>query len=137
MAEDVGFVNMAGKAATGGAPTLGIGMLCYAFIVKTHTNSLKKLPSMMYPPVATPRSAHGFARTSSPPYPGVTVSGTYTCGVAPEASFSQVRGRTYATFPVGINDGVWAFSMRSSLGGGRRQAAMARPGHWQLEQHRN
>ena len=57
MAEDVGFVNMAGKAATEEAPTLGIGMLGYAFMGKAHTNALKKLPYMMYPPVAIPRLA--------------------------------------------------------------------------------
>ncbi|MEZ4669650.1 MAG: hypothetical protein R3E39_17225 [Anaerolineae bacterium] len=44
MAEEVGFTTMAGKAASGEAPTLGIGMLGYAFMGKAHTNALKKLP---------------------------------------------------------------------------------------------
>ncbi|HND23400.1 MAG TPA: putative Ig domain-containing protein, partial [Rhodocyclaceae bacterium] len=67
--------------------------------------------------------ADGYARAMSPPYPGVTVSGTYTCGIAPDASFSQVRGQTYATFPVGINDGGSSFAMLSSLGGGAAMGA--------------
>jgi predicted dehydrogenase len=52
---DVGFINMAGPKATGDAPTIGVGMLGYAFMGKAHTNALKKLPYMMYPPVAIPR----------------------------------------------------------------------------------
>jgi predicted dehydrogenase len=46
---------MAGPKATGAAPTVGVGMLGYAFMGKAHTNALKKLPYMMYPPVAIPR----------------------------------------------------------------------------------
>ena len=55
MAEEVGFVSMAGRKASGQAPELGIGMLGYAFMGKAHTNALKKLPYMMYPPVAIPK----------------------------------------------------------------------------------
>ncbi len=55
MADEVGFVSMASKAAAGDAPTLGIGMLGYAFMGKAHTNAFKKLPYMMYPPVAIPK----------------------------------------------------------------------------------
>jgi predicted dehydrogenase len=55
MADEVGFVSMASKAAAGNAPTLGIGMLGYAFMGKAHTNAFKKLPYMMYPPVAIPK----------------------------------------------------------------------------------
>src|SRR5690349_8942822 len=55
MADEVGFVSMASKAAAGDAPTLGIGMLGYAFMGKAHTNAFKKLPYMMYPPIAIPR----------------------------------------------------------------------------------
>lgn len=55
MAEEVGFINMAGRRAESDAPTLGIGMLGYAFMGKAHSNALKKLPYMMYPPVAIPR----------------------------------------------------------------------------------
>lgn len=52
---DGGFTSMAGKQAEGEAPTLGIGMLGYAFMGKAHSNAFKKLPYMMYPPVAIPR----------------------------------------------------------------------------------
>lgn len=52
---DVGFVNMAGAKASGQAPSVGIGMLGYAFMGKAHTNAYKKMPYMMYPPVAIPR----------------------------------------------------------------------------------
>lgn len=55
MADEVGFISMAGRAAAGDAPTIGIGMLGYAFMGKAHSNGLKKLPYMMYPPVAIPR----------------------------------------------------------------------------------
>lgn len=52
---EVGFVNMAGPHASSDAPTIGIGMLGYAFMGKAHTNAYKTLPYMMYPPVAIPR----------------------------------------------------------------------------------
>jgi len=55
MPDEVGFVSMAGRKAEKEAPTLGIGMLGYAFMGKAHSNALKKLPYMMYPPVAIPR----------------------------------------------------------------------------------
>ncbi len=55
MAEEVGFTSMAGAKAEGEAPTIGIGMLGYAFMGKAHSNAFKKLPYMMYPPVAIPR----------------------------------------------------------------------------------
>ncbi|MCB1968225.1 MAG: hypothetical protein KDI64_19875, partial [Candidatus Accumulibacter sp.] len=60
----------------------------------------------------------GMARTSSPPYAGVAISGVYVAGVASDVNFGQVRGRTYATFPSGINDGGSSFATLSSLGGG-------------------
>lgn len=52
---NVGFVTMAGPKAEGTAPTVGVGMLGYAFMGKAHSNALKKLPYMMYPPPAIPR----------------------------------------------------------------------------------
>jgi predicted dehydrogenase len=55
MPDEVGFITMAGRKAEKEAPTLGIGMLGYAFMGKAHSNALKKLPYMMYPPVAIPR----------------------------------------------------------------------------------
>ncbi|NDJ63064.1 MAG: Gfo/Idh/MocA family oxidoreductase [Chloroflexi bacterium] len=54
---DGGFTSMAGARAEGEAPELGVGMLGYAFMGKAHSNALKKLPYMMYPPVAVPRLA--------------------------------------------------------------------------------
>ncbi len=36
------------------APRIGVGMLGYAFMGKAHTNALKKIPYMMYPPPAIP-----------------------------------------------------------------------------------
>jgi predicted dehydrogenase len=53
--KEVGFVSMAGAKATGTAPTIGVGVLGYAFMGKAHSNAFKKLPYMMYPPVAIPR----------------------------------------------------------------------------------
>jgi len=52
---ETGFTNMAGTAAAGSAPEIGIGMLGYAFMGKAHSNAFKKLPYMMYPPVALPK----------------------------------------------------------------------------------
>src|SRR5258708_26603965 len=52
---EVGFVNMAGPRASVDAPTIGVGLLGYAFMGKAHTNAYKVLPYMMYPPVAIPR----------------------------------------------------------------------------------
>jgi len=49
------FTQMAGAKATGDAPSIGVGMLGYAFMGKAHSNAYKKLPYMMYPPVAIPR----------------------------------------------------------------------------------
>jgi predicted dehydrogenase len=52
---EVGFVNMASTAASSDAPTVGIGILGYAFMGKAHTNAFKKIPYMMYPPAALPK----------------------------------------------------------------------------------
>ncbi|MEL6308828.1 MAG: Gfo/Idh/MocA family oxidoreductase, partial [Chloroflexota bacterium] len=49
------FTSMAGKAADGDAPEIGIGMLGYAFMGKAHSNAFRKIPYMMYPPAAIPR----------------------------------------------------------------------------------
>ena len=54
MSSGGGFTAMTGAAAEGAAPTLGIGMLGYAFMGKAHSNAWKKLPYMMYPPPAIP-----------------------------------------------------------------------------------
>jgi predicted dehydrogenase len=55
MSEQVGFTSMAGARAEGDAPEIGIGMLGYAFMGKAHSNAFKKIPYLMYPPVAIPR----------------------------------------------------------------------------------
>jgi predicted dehydrogenase len=55
MSEATGFTTMAGGRAQGDTPTVGIGMLGYAFMGKAHTNAYKTIPYMMYPPPATPR----------------------------------------------------------------------------------
>ncbi len=52
--KDTGFAAMAGPAAEGEAPHIGVGMLGYAFMGKAHTNAYKKIPYMMYPPPAIP-----------------------------------------------------------------------------------
>ena len=49
------FTSMAAEGSDVEAPELGIGMLGYAFMGKAHTNAFKKIPYMMYPPVAIPR----------------------------------------------------------------------------------
>ncbi len=55
MAEEVGFVTMAGAKASEEAPEVGVGMFGYAFMGKAHSNAYKKMPYMMYPPPAIPR----------------------------------------------------------------------------------
>lgn len=55
MSEETGFTTMAAGRAAGEAPEVGFGMLGYAFMGKAHTNALKKIPYLMYPPVAIPR----------------------------------------------------------------------------------
>jgi predicted dehydrogenase len=52
---ETGFTSMANAKASGEAPEIGIGLLGYAFMGKAHSNAFKKLPYMMYPPVAIPR----------------------------------------------------------------------------------
>ena len=49
------FTSMAAAGSDVEAPEIGIGMLGYAFMGKAHTNAFKKIPYMMYPPVAIPR----------------------------------------------------------------------------------
>jgi predicted dehydrogenase len=55
MSEETGFTTMAAARAERHAPVIGVGMLGYAFMGKAHSNALKKIPYMMYPPVAIPR----------------------------------------------------------------------------------
>src|SRR5438067_5705388 len=65
MADQVGFVTMAGAKATKQAPEIGVGMLGYAFMGKAHSNGFKKIPYMMYPPVAIPRLVAIAGRTEA------------------------------------------------------------------------
>ena len=53
--EAAAFTKMASAKAEQEAPVIGFGMLGYAFMGKAHSNALKTLPYMMYPPVAIPR----------------------------------------------------------------------------------
>ena len=55
MAEGAGFTTMAAAAADQEAPQIGVGMLGYAFMGKAHSNAMKKLPYMIYPPPAVPK----------------------------------------------------------------------------------
>jgi predicted dehydrogenase len=55
MSDQSGFTSMAGAKAQGDAPEIGVGILGYAFMGKAHSNAFKKLPYMMYPPVAIPK----------------------------------------------------------------------------------
>jgi predicted dehydrogenase len=56
---------MAGARSESAAPEIGIGMLGYAFMGKAHSNAFKKLPYMMYPPVAIPKLAAIAGRNES------------------------------------------------------------------------
>ena len=49
------FTSMTGARPAAAAPEVGIGMLGYAFMGKAHSNAFRKIPYMMYPPVAIPR----------------------------------------------------------------------------------
>ena len=56
MTDRVGFVTMGNvQKTTGNVPTLGIGMLGYAFMGKAHTNAYKKLNYIYTPPPAYAR----------------------------------------------------------------------------------
>jgi predicted dehydrogenase len=54
MSKSGGFTAMADAKAVRQAPTIGVGMMGYAFMGKAHSNAYKKIPYMMYPPVAIP-----------------------------------------------------------------------------------
>jgi predicted dehydrogenase len=48
------FTDMAAATSASAAPSVGVGMLGYSFMGKAHSNALKKLPYMIYPPPAVP-----------------------------------------------------------------------------------
>lgn len=55
MSDQVGFVTMGqARSVEGEIPTVGIGMLGYAFMGKAHVNGYKKIPYIMWPPAAIP-----------------------------------------------------------------------------------
>ncbi len=54
MSDGSGFTAMAGARAEGEVPEIGFGMLGYAFMGKAHSNAMRKIPYMMYPPPAIP-----------------------------------------------------------------------------------
>jgi predicted dehydrogenase len=62
---ETGFTTMAGAKSESAAPEIGIGMLGYAFMGKAHSNAFKKLPYMMYPPVAIPKLVAVAGRSES------------------------------------------------------------------------
>ena len=55
MSRSGGFTSMAGPAAEGEAPEIGVAMLGYAFMGKAHSNAFRTIPYMIYPPPAIPR----------------------------------------------------------------------------------
>lgn len=56
MSEQVGFVTMGEtKGPAENIPSIGVGVLGYAFMGKAHTNAYKKLPYIFWPPAAIPR----------------------------------------------------------------------------------
>jgi len=56
MSDRVGFVTMGdARGPSGDIPSIGVGMLGYAFMGKAHANAYKKIPYIYWPPAAIPR----------------------------------------------------------------------------------
>ncbi len=55
MSKDVGFVTMGNTTEVGDVPTVGVGMLGYAFMGKAHTNGFHQMPYIIWPPPAMPK----------------------------------------------------------------------------------
>ena len=67
MADDVGFTTMGSVSGPDGdIPSVGIGMIGYAFMGKAHSNGYKKIPYMMYPPAANPILVNIAGRSKEP-----------------------------------------------------------------------
>ena len=49
------FTSMASTEVSEDVPEVGVGMLGYAFMGKAHSNAMRKIPYMIYPPPAVPR----------------------------------------------------------------------------------
>jgi len=73
------FTAQAGPRAEGTAPTVGVGMLGYAFMGKAHSNAYKKIPYLMYPPVAIPRLVAVCGRSQAPTVEAMQRYGYDTC----------------------------------------------------------
>lgn len=54
MSEETQGVSAIGNVPVDGLPEIGVGLLGYAFMGKAHSNALKKIPYMVYPPPAYP-----------------------------------------------------------------------------------
>src|SRR5437899_5944633 len=61
--QQVGFVTMGQAGAAEEVPSIGIGMLGYAFMGKAHSNALKKIAYMTWPPPFIPRLVSISGRT--------------------------------------------------------------------------
>jgi predicted dehydrogenase len=55
MADETGFTTMGRAGGAGDVPEIGVGMLGYAFMGKAHSNALKTLAYMAWPPPLVPR----------------------------------------------------------------------------------
>lgn len=49
------FTSMASTEVSEDVPEVGVGMLGYAFMGKAHSNAMRKIPYMIYPPPAVPK----------------------------------------------------------------------------------
>ncbi len=61
----VGFVTMGDQRAEGEVPSIGIGMLGYAFMGRAHSNALKKMAWAVWPPPYLPRLVAIAGRTEA------------------------------------------------------------------------
>ena len=55
MSEGAGFTSHADARSVDDIPEIGVGMLGYAFMGKSHANAFNTIPYMMYPPPAIPK----------------------------------------------------------------------------------
>src|ERR671934_796069 len=62
----VAFVTMGAVEAAAEIPSIGIGMLGYAFMGKAHSNALKKIAYMTWPPPYIPRLVAITGRSEEP-----------------------------------------------------------------------
>ena len=98
MAEDqkVGFVTMGEAASEGEIPSIGIGMLGYAFMGKAHSNALKKIAYMTWPPPFMPRLVEISGRNEEAVKEAARRYG-YESGRPTGATWSRTRTSRYST----------------------------------------